>query len=301
MNAPARLSLYGAGLAALFVAAFVAAGAIVPQSAVAAWTKTRTQGDSMEEHGTMTTSSVRGVSLEQDGILLSTVTAPGTIGEPGTLSFELTTTDGTAVTRFETEHGKKLHLIVVRSDGSRFRHVHPTMSTAGVWSIPWTWDAAGSYRVFADVVPAATGKGATLTRTVDVAGTLTPEPATAASTTDTVDGYTVTLAGTLSSSDHSTLIARVSRDGRAVTALEPYLAAYGHLVALREGDLAYLHVHPEGEEPKAGSTSGPDIRFMAQAPTPGRYLLYLDFQVGGVVRTAHFVIDTTDSAPRASH
>jgi hypothetical protein len=31
---------------------------------------------------------------------------------------------------------------------------------------------------------------------------------------------------------------------------------------------------------------------MTQAPTPGRYLLYLDFKVGGEVRTAHFVLDT---------
>ena len=43
------------------------------------------------------------------------------------------------------------------------------------------------------------------------------------------------------------LTARVTRDGEPVTDLEPYLAAYGHLVALREGDLAYLHVHPDGE------------------------------------------------------
>ena len=29
-----------------------------------------------------------------------------------------------------------------------------------------------------------------------------------------------------------------------MTDLQPYLGAYGHLVALRDGDLAYLHVHP---------------------------------------------------------
>ena len=40
---------------------------------------------------------------------------------------------------------------------------------------------------------------------------------------------------------------RVTRDGRPVTDLQPYLGAYGHLVALRGGDLAYLHVHPDGE------------------------------------------------------
>ena len=37
----------------------------------------------------------------------------------------------------------------------------------------------------------------------------------------------------------------VTKDGQPVTDLQPYLGAYGHLVALRAGDLAYLHVHPE--------------------------------------------------------
>ena len=55
--------------------------------------------------------------------------------------------------------------------------------------------------------------------------------------------------------------------------------------------LAYLHVHAEGDEPRDGDTAGPDVRFAAQAPTAGRYLLYLDFQVDGVVHTAEFVLD----------
>ena len=36
----------------------------------------------------------------------------------------------------------------------------------------------------------------------------------------------------------------VTRDGEPVTDLQPYLGAFGHLVAIRDGDLAYLHVHP---------------------------------------------------------
>ncbi|OLT40118.1 hypothetical protein BJF86_04680 [Serinicoccus sp. CNJ-927] len=56
--------------------------------------------------------------------------------------------------------------------------------------------------------------------------------------------------------------------------------------------MAYLHVHPHGDAPAAGQTSGPDIVFEAIAPTPGRYLLFLDFQVDGQVHTAPLVIDT---------
>ena len=56
-----------------------------------------------------------------------------------------------------------------------------------------------------------------------------------------------------------------------------------HDVLKIEGDLAYLHVHAEGDQPQAGDTAGPDIGFAAEAPTADRYLLYLDFQVDGQV------------------
>ncbi|MFI8526216.1 heavy-metal-associated domain-containing protein [Promicromonospora sukumoe] len=236
--------------------------------------------------------SVRGLALEQDGLLLSPVTAPDEVGERGTLSFSVTDADGAAVTAFETEHDKELHLVVVRSDGERFRHVHPTMSADGVWSIPWTWAEAGTYRVFTDFVPAASGENVTLSRAVEVAGPVDPRPATAVSASDTTGGYIATLTGDLSTSGESTLTATVTRDGEPVTGLEPYLGAYGHLVALRDGDLAYLHVHPEGDEPEPGTRSGPDVTFMTEAPTSGRYLLYLDFKVDGDVHTARFVVDT---------
>lgn len=49
--------------------------------------------------------------------------------------------------------------------------------------------------------------------------------------------------------------------------------------------------HAEGDDPQDGDTAGPDIRFAAEAPTTGRYLLYLDFQVDGQVHTAEFVVD----------
>ncbi|MFA4841970.1 MAG: heavy-metal-associated domain-containing protein, partial [Agrococcus sp.] len=57
----------------------------------------------------------------------------------------------------------------------------------------------------------------------------------------------------------------------------------------------YLHVHPEGAEPEAGELSGPTVAFGTETPTPGRYLLYFDFQVDDEVRTAAFVVTAADS------
>ena len=138
--------------------------------------------------------------------------------------------------------------------------------------------------MFADFVPAASGETLTLTSTLDVAGDLQPFRSVPTPPSPTVDGHRHPgrHPGRRASSP---LTFTVTRDGTPVTTLQPYLGAAGHLVALRVGDLAYLHVHPM-DEPTG--ESGPKVAFMAEAPTAGRYLLYLDFQVDGRVHTATF-------------
>lgn len=292
MNTGTRLGLYTGGLVVAFGAAFALSGVIVPKSLVAGWAEQSTHGG--EHAGSATDAPVRaikGLSLSEGAVVLSPVDAPRVRGEDGTLSFRVEGTDGTPVTEFAEAHEKELHLIVVRSDGAEYRHVHPTMDADGRWSIPWRWEAAGTYRVFADFTPAeGDATGITLTQLIHVDGPLTSVP-TGVSRMDQVDGFTVELDGALVAGATSDLTVSVSRDGAPVTTLEPYLGAFGHLVALREGDLAYLHVHAEGDEPKAGDTAGPEVGFGAEAPTAGRYLLYFDFQVEGTVHTAEFVVD----------
>ncbi|ONH24910.1 heavy metal-binding domain-containing protein [Pseudofrankia asymbiotica] len=311
MNVPTRLGGYAVGLAVLFGGAFAAGAAVIPDSTVASWTA-RAQETSMDHTSTTRAPAGpgpgpgRGLSLEQDGYLLDEVTAPDRVGKAGALSFQVRDGDGDPLRAYTTSHDKDLHLIVVRADGTQFRHVHPTLGSDGTWSIPWTWNAAGTYRVFADFVPAhqdaSEAPDVTLTSTIDVAGDFVPAPATHRATTAHVDGFAVALRGDLRAGSMSDLTVEIARDGKPVTTLQPYLGAFGHLVALRAGDLAYLHVHPEGAEPAAGDLSGPEIGFMAEIPTAGRYLLYLDFQVDGRVHTAAFVVDTvSDAAGTSAH
>ncbi|MGO0577975.1 hypothetical protein [Ornithinimicrobium panacihumi] len=296
MNAGSRLTLYGAGLVVAFGGAFAAAGAVVPDSLVAAWAEGSEMNTHGDGHGKTDAEAaghvVNGVSIDAGGYVLSPVDAPETAGIDGELSFRIQTASGESVTEFTEAHEKDLHLIVVRTDGAEFRHVHPELDEAtGTWSVPWRWDAAGAYRVYADFTPAVEGaEGITLTRSVDVAGDVVPVTAEVQRTAE-VDGYTVRIDGDLLAGATSELTLSVERDGEPVTALEPYLGAFGHLVALREGDLAYLHVHAGGDQPQAGDTAGPEIGFAAEAPTAGRYLLYFDFQVDGKVHTAEFVLD----------
>lgn len=305
MKVPTRLGLYGLVLVTVFAVAGFTANAIVDEETVQNWTEHTSddhhgpadsagEADPHEGHGDDAASL--GLGLAQDGYQLTEVTAPTQTGVGDVLSFAVTGPDGGPMTDFELDHEQEMHLIAVRADGQHFRHVHPERDDAGTWSIPWEWAAAGTYRIFADFVPTGTGEGMTLSTSVQVAGDYEPVPATDPITRVSVDGFDVAMAGDLVPGEASELTVTITRDGEPVTALEPYLGAFGHLVALREGDLAYLHVHPHGDAPEPGESSGPEIVFEATAPTPGSYLLYLDFQIGGQVHTAPLIIDTTISA-----
>ncbi|WP_309104922.1 heavy-metal-associated domain-containing protein [Microbacterium sp.] len=306
MKTGGRLALYGLGLAVAFGGAFAVAAAAVPNAAVAGW-----QENGMKNHDADNAAadapahgehSLKGLSVDTEGYVLSPVQAPAVVGEPGELNFQIQDATGAAVTDYTTSHDRDLHLIIARSDGALFRHVHPELDAAtGTWSLPWQWTDAGSYRVFADFTPTGDdATGVTLTRLVHVAGEFTPI-APQPSRVDDVDGFQVSIEGDLVAGSAGELTISVTRDGNPVTELEPYLGAFGHLVALRDGDLAFLHVHAEGEEPKAGETAGPEIAFAATAPTAGRYLLYLDFQVDGEVHTASFVLDASHGGEAAGH
>jgi len=257
-----------------------------------------TSKNSHAEHGT-TTSQPGGLMVSEHGYTLD---LDSTIIEAGRTSvkFRVTGPNGQPVTDYEPTHDKELHFIAVRRDMSGFQHVHPTLARTGEEAGTWTTDlnlTPSAWRVFADFRPTEHGETMTLGRDISVPGNYQPEPLPPVSQTAEVDGYTVTLTGQLVPGESSELTLTVRRDGRPVTDLQPYLAAYGHLVALRSGDLAYLHVHPEGEPGDGITEAGPDITFFATAPTAGPYRLYLDFKHDGVVRTAAFTAQATTSTP----
>lgn len=143
------------------------------------------------------------------------------------------------------------------------------MTADGTWTVSLTLPAAGSYRVFADFKH--DGRKLTLARDVSVAGPSAAVVLPAAKATATAaGGYIVRVdAGTPVAGRDLTLRFDVTRAGRPV-ALQPYLGARGHLVALRSSDLAYLHVHPTGGAEAAGRVS-----FATEFATAGRYRLYL--------------------------
>ncbi|GAA3128506.1 hypothetical protein [Streptosporangium carneum] len=304
MNTPARLGTYLLGIAVVFgtaLGAGQAAGAagLRPETAEAhdaAHTTTTTQTPAPAGSGA---SVPGGLQVSQNGYTLTPETTTVEPGRATDFRFTVTGPDGGPVTGYQVKHDKKLHFIVVSRDLADFQHLHPQEAGNGVWSVRLTLPEAGVYRAFADFAPEG-GEGLTLGADLRAPGDYTPKALPRASRTATVDGYTVTLDGDLVPGRSSRLTLSVAKDGRPVTDLQPYLGAYGHLVALRGGDLAYLHVHPDGEPGDGRTAPGPGITFYAEVPSSGDYRLFLDFQHAGVVRTADFTVRAGQAAPGAA-
>lgn len=240
-----------------------------------------------------------GLAVAERGYTLRVVdTTPGA-GEATDVSFTIASPDGGPVLNYLSTHEKEMHFIVVRRDLTEFQHLHPERAADGTWSVPIDLSAAGVYRVLADFAPAALNETITLGADVFVPGDFTPAEVPTASTTWSADGYQATLNATPGTGRESELTFTVSRDGAQLSDLEPYLGAFGHLVSLRSGDLAYLHTHPVNEA-TAGQAGGPDIAFGTEFPTAGLYRLYLNFSHAGAVRTAEFTLDVPTSSAAAT-
>ncbi|MFQ6394864.1 hypothetical protein ACLMAJ_15545 [Nocardia sp. KC 131] len=292
MNASSKFAGFTLGLAAVFGIALAIGAALGPNA-------TDTAAHDAHEEGPATDGGPSeypaGLMATQNGYTLRLDTTQTTAAANAGLRFRILDQAGTPVTRYTRSHDKDLHLIVVRRDMVGYQHVHPVLDQDGTWSVPLDLSRAGDYRVFADFTPEG-GDNLTLGADLRVAGNYDAQPLLAPATTSTVGAYTVSMDGTITPGRTSEVTLSVSRDGKPVTDLQPYLAAYGHLVALRAADLGYLHVHPEGHPGDGITPAGPDITFAVTAPSAGDYRLFLDFQHEGVVRTAEFTL-TVGPAP----
>jgi hypothetical protein len=295
---PVRLAVFGAGLALALIGGFglgrvvdgpdAGAGAAAPSHGHAPGT---TDGGDGHSHsgGSAATSSggaVSGLAVSDGAFRLEVESTTFTAGRRQPLRFQIMDTQRRPVTNFTVQHDKPLHLIVARRDLTGFQHLHPTMAPDGTWSVPLTLREPGVWRAYADFTgtpaggqPVAGVLGIDLT----VPGSYRPRPLPPPAPRASVDGFEVAYEGRPRVGAIQPLLFRVTRAGQPAT-LEPYLGAYGHLVTLREGDLGYVHVHPEAQ------LAGGAVKFWLTAPSPGRYRMFFEFQVAGQVHRAEFTL-----------
>jgi len=249
-----RVALFVAGLAGAFLAALVIGSALDVGE--------RSVSDAHADDGHATAiAPAGGLSLEQDGYRLAAERAALVSGRAEPYVFRILDPDGDVLRDYDVEHEKRLHLIVVSRLLDRFLHVHPQQRPDGAWTVPLTLPEAGSYRVFADFTTG--GERRTLGLDLQSRGG-------SSTGKDPRSRYDVSLHG------HGDALEFTVSDGGRPVLLQPYLGARGHLVVLREGDLAYIHAHADEDS----------LSFDVPFPSEGRYRLFLQFKVAGSVETA---------------
>jgi hypothetical protein len=229
-------------------------------------------------------------------------------GKSATLSFTpKTKRNESEAVALDVQHEKKLHLIIVSKDLSYFDHVHPEYQASGSYDITvlpqgkdysttafrneTKFEKGGDYILFADYVP--NGSTHQLDRfEINVAGTpYEPKKFTAPKTVSTADGYEVSLVpngGKFVSKGTMHIAGIIKKDGKEIAAdqLENYLGAKAHVVMISENTKDYLHVHPE--------VIAGRLDLQTEFGKPGIFRGWLQFQKGGTVHTADFVLNVEE-------
>jgi hypothetical protein len=290
MSVPARILTFVVGLALVFGAGLAVGRAVGPDVApVAEHDDDGDHGGAVGHDGSAHGSGEHdagghgGVSLELDRPRVDAGTAR-------TVTFRLLDDDGAAVTSYDEKHERDLHLIVVGVPALRdYQHLHPRLGDDGRWATRMDL-APGRYRVYA--VGSTGGEEFVAEATLVVRGERTgPRRVPPVRTVDRVGPYAVAL----DTAHDGTVTLTVSKDGRPVTDLQPYLGASGHLVVIRRGSLDYLHAHPEDGPP------GPAVSFGVEFDEPGVHRLFFDFKHGDLVRTAAFTLRVRAGAGGGGH
>ena len=205
--------------------------------------------------------------FEVDGyVLINDETQPSN----SAATFHIEGPDGQRVTEFADAQGAPLHVVLIRFDVSGFEHLHPDVDPDGSFIVPL--DEPGKWHIIIDAQPVGTTAPIVLTTNIDdevpIKEVALPKP----NDTVKVDELIVTRNGL----DFTV----TSKDGSPADGLESYLGQPAHLFAIRQGDLAYTHLHP-------AESSDATFSFDGDLPT-GTYRLFLEFGHDAEVVTTAF-------------
>lgn len=218
-------------------------------------------------------------------------------GKPVLLRFAIhETKTKEIVKRFDEAHTKLFHLIMVSKDLGWFVHEHPEPQQDGTFTISQVFPAGGEYRIFADVAPKGAGSQV-LGTTLKVQGgaqtwdtNLKPTPMTAEYGAVKASLLPEESPLPLGRSTTLTFTLTDAKTGNALTDLEPYLGAFGHLIMIHQDGQTFVHSHPREDEAGLALSRSGSVAFSGRFPKAGIYKVWAQFQRGGKVITIPFVV-----------
>jgi heavy metal-binding protein len=199
------------------------------------------------------------------------------------------------VRTLEVVHEKLYHVFVVSQDLSFFLHTHPERQRDEAFHLDVRLPKPGLYRVLSDFYPS----GATpqlITNTLIVPGAemamdsahiqadLSPK-----TTENARVDLTLSPSHVVAGQDVS-MVFRV----RPEQGVEPYLGAWGHMLAASADLVDMTHNHPIAAADSSGG-AGKDIQFNMAFPRAGMYRVWVQFQRLGIVNTVAFDVPVEEA------
>lgn len=221
---------------------------------------------------------------------------PLEIGKPVRIRADLEAASGRPLTVEDllVVHTRKLHLLVADPSLTDYQHLHPEATgEPGVFRFDFTPARQGVYRVYADFMPRATGRGLYAGSVLDVPGQpVAPTPAESLSAES--DGCRFVLIPSLRPvriNQTVTLVLEMARIGGGKPDLELIMDAYAHMVAFDFEGQGFAHLHPQELVPNEGEGGVQRLSFTLNLPDPGWYRVWAQIQVNGREIFAPFTLD----------
>lgn len=197
-------------------------------------------------------------------------------------------------------HTRPIHLLIEEPALGDYHREHPAPTqTPGEYAFSFTPAKTAPYRMWADIVPAATGVEEMPRVDLPSPGKGGAIETTANRFTATAGGYRFDLAFTTGEPDsvkagraRSMTITVADAAGKPVAALEPVMNAFAHLVGFYDDFETVVHLHPTGGDVlDAGQRGGPVLGFVFFPPRPGFVRLYCQVSIGGQMLFAPFSVN----------
>ena len=227
-----------------------------------------------------------------------------------------------AVSRYNAlmpDHGKLMHLFLVREDLGAFAHLHPVARSADAIDFDTAMPPVGPgrYRVYGDIVHES-GYAQTLVSRVEVtadAARIVTDPDDSffvgETTADLGDGTELEWTKgerPLVAGEEVVLTLAVKDAAGAVAAVEPYMGMAAHVIVSSRDHSVFAHLHPSGsismaalqKFTNAGDHAGHGQSVEGRVDVPyafpraGAYRMWVQVKRGGQVRTAAFDVDVRE-------
>jgi hypothetical protein len=189
--------------------------------------------------------------------------------------------NGSPVTSFQMIHEKLFHLFIVGPDLEFFAHEHPEAMPHGAFRSEVAFPTSGVYRMLADFYPDG-GTPQLAVKTVIVPGA---GPAVRPLSRDYAAKDAANLRVELRSLPPQPIAGTKSSLAFRLTpadGLEPYLGAWGHMLAASDDRIDLIHDHP------LAGDGGPEVQFDVIFPRARTYRIWVQFQRKGVINTVRF-------------